>query len=348
MSATAPASHLEREIREQPDAVRAALRSTGAAVDALAARLRERGRLEQVVIAARGTSDNAARYAQYLIGARLGIPVALAAPSLASQYGAPVVSPGARALVVAISQSGRSPDVVSVVESAHAAGVPTAAITNDPASPLAAAADVVLDLAVGVERSVAATKTYTASLAVVARLAAALSGDDAGPARLADIPERIAQVTDAAMARVPALDAHHDATHLVVVGRGYHYATALEIALKVRELTGIVGEGFSPPDLLHGPIAAVAPGTPAVLVAPSGAVRDSVLEAGAALARRGAATIREDDSPTADLPLPAGVPEPLSPLVAVVPGQVLALRWAQLRGAPVDAPPGLTKVTETR
>jgi len=116
----------------------------------------------------------------------------------------------------------------------------------------------------------------------------------------------------------------------------------------VRELTGIIGEGFSPPDLLHGPIAAVARGTPALLVAPSGAVRASVLEAGAALADRGAVTIRLDDAPDADLPLPAGVPEELSPLVAVIPGQVLALRWAQLRGAPIDAPPGLTKVTETR
>ena len=341
-------SHLEREIREQPDAVRAALRSAGPVADALAARLRERGPLEQVVIAARGTSDNAARYAQYLVGARLGLPVALAAPSLASRYGAPVVPRDARALVLAISQSGRSPDVVSVVASARAAGVPTAAITNDPASPLAAAADVVLDLDVGVERSVAATKTYTASLAVVARLVCALGGDGDGLARLADVPASMAEAIHTATARVPALDPHHDATHLVVVGRGYHYATAMEIALKVRELTGIVGEGFSPPDLLHGPIAAVAPGTPALLVAPSGTVRDSVLEAGAALADRGAITIRLDDAPDADLPLPAGVPETLSPLVAVIPGQVLALRWAQLRGAPVDAPPGLTKVTETR
>ena len=340
-------SHLEREIREQPDAVRAALRSAGPAADALAARLRERGPLEQVLIAARGTSDNAARYAQYLVGARLGVPVALAAPSLASQYGAPVVPRGARALVLAISQSGRSPDVVGVVESARAAGVPTAAITNDPASPLAGAADAVLDLAVGVERSVAATKTYTASLAVVARLIGALGGDDR-LARLDGVPERMAQAIDLATAHVPALDAHYGTRHLVVVGRGYHYATAMEIALKVRELTGIIGEGFSPPDLLHGPIAAVARGTPALLVAPSGAVRASVLEAGAALADRGAVTIRLDDAPDADLPLPAGVPEELSPLVAVIPGQVLALRWAQLRGAPIDAPPGLTKVTETR
>jgi glucosamine--fructose-6-phosphate aminotransferase (isomerizing) len=122
----------------------------------------------------------------------------------------------------------------------------------------------------------------------------------------------------------------------------------MEIALKVRELTATVAEGFSPPDLLHGPIAAVAPGTPVLLVAPPGRVRDSVLEAGAVLRERGATTILLDEGAGADLPTPPGVPEWLSPLVAVVPGQVLALRWAVIGGHAVDAPPGLRKVTVTR
>ena len=344
---TGGASHLEREIRDQPRAIAAALDHNAAAIERFAADLRRRGPLDQVVVAARGTSDNAARYAQYLLGARLGVPVALAAPSLTTMYDAPVVPRGARALVVAISQSGRSPDVVGVLGSARAAGVPTLAITNDAGSPLAAAADAVLELAVGPERSVAATKTYTASLALVAALVAALGRDDEAAAALAGAPALVERTVEAAFAAVPVLDEHRHSRHVVTVGRGFNYATALEVALKLRELTGIVAEGFSPPDLLHGPIAAAGPGTPAIVVAPSGRVRDSVLSAAAALAARGAATIAVDDTPGADLPLPSGVPEWLTPLLAVLPGQVLALRWTELGGHPVDAPPGLTKVTET-
>jgi glucosamine--fructose-6-phosphate aminotransferase (isomerizing) len=340
-------SHLEREIREQPGALRGALERTAAAIDGFARDLRARGPLEQVVIAARGTSDNAARYAQYLIGARLGIPVALAAPSLTTMYAAPAVPRGASALVIAISQSGRSPDVVGVLESARAAGVPTLAITNDAASPLAAEADAVLDLGVGIERSVAATKTYTASLAVVAALVARLGEDAAASTALDGAPELVEHAIDAAFDDVSALDDHHVAPHVVVVGRGFNYATALEIALKLRELSGTVAEGFSPPDLLHGPIAAVAAGTPALVVAPPGRVRASVLEAARALRDRGAVCILIDDADDADLRVPPALAEWLSPLVAVIPGQVLALRWAQIGGHAVDAPPGLTKVTET-
>ena len=339
-------SHLEREIREQPAALRTALERTATSIDRFARELRARGPLEQVVVAARGTSDNAARYAQYLIGARLGIPVALAAPSLTTMYDAPAVPRGARALAIAISQSGQSPDVVGVLESARGAGVPTLAITNDAASPLAAAADAVLDLGVGLERSVAATKTYTASLAVVAAFVARLGEDAAASAALDEAPELVERAVALAFDGVPALDAHHVAPHVVVVGRGFNYATALEIPLKLRELTGTVAEGFSPPDLLHGPIAAVSSGTRALVVAPPGRVRASVLEAAGALRDRGATCILVDDSADADLRLPV-VAEWLSPLVAVIPGQVLALRWAQIGGHVVDAPPGLTKVTET-
>jgi glutamine---fructose-6-phosphate transaminase (isomerizing) len=340
-------SHLEREIRQQPAALGAALERNVPAVEEITRELRGRGPLEQVVIAARGTSDNAARYAQYLIGARLGIPVALAAPSLTTMYGAPAVPRGARALVIAISQSGRSPDVVGVLESARAAGVPTLAITNDAGSPLAAAADAVLELGVGIERSVAATKTYAASLAVIAAFVARLGENAAATAALDDAPALVERAIELALEGVPALDPHHRAAHVVVVGRGFNYATALEVALKLRELTGAVAEGFSPPDLLHGPIAAVAAGTPALVVASPGRVRGSVLEAAQALRDRGAACIHIDDTPDADLRLPAGVAEWLSPIVAVIPGQVLALRWAQVGGHVVDAPPGLTKVTAT-
>jgi len=343
---SAPETHLEREIREQPAALARLLNERAEAVAAVASALREQS-LASVLIAARGSSDNAARYAQYLLGERLALPVALAAPSLESVYAAAAVPHHGDGLVIGVSQSGRSPDVVSVLRAARAAGAPTVAITNDADSPLADAAAHVLELGVGVERSVAATKTYTASLAALAMLAVELRDDDSEGATLRQVPELVQRALDDAFARVASLDRHAGASYLIAVGRGYNYATAMEIALKVRELTATVAEGFSGADLMHGPIAAIAPGTPAIVVAAGGRALSSVLETAAALRERGAEQILIGEQPDADLPLPSGIPEWLSPLVAVVPGQVLAWRRAVLRGGSVDQPGGLTKVTET-
>lgn len=343
---SAPVTYLERELREQPAALERLLVERADDVAQVARALRGR-RLGSVLIAARGSSDNAARYAQYLLGERLGLPVALAAPSLESLYGAAAVPHRGDGLVVGISQSGRSPDIVSVLAAAAAAGAPTVAITNDAESPLARTAELVIELGVGPERSVAATKTYTASLAALAALAAELRDDDADRAALRQVPSLVQRTLDDAFARDEALDRHVDAQHVVVVGRGYNYATAMEIALKIRELTATVAEGFSSADLMHGPIAAIAPGTPAIVVAARGKALVSVLETADALRARDAHVIVIGERPGPDLPLPPGVPEWLSPLVAVVPGQVLALRRALLGGRAVDAPPGLTKVTET-
>lgn len=343
---TAPATHLEREIREQAAALERFLAERAPATAAIARALRGR-RLGYVMIAARGSSDNAARYAQYLFGARLALPVALAAPSLETLYCAAAVPHRGEALVIGISQSGRSPDVVGVLAAARVAGAPTVAITNDPDSPLAHAADLLLELGVGPERSVAATKTYTASLAALGALVAELRDDERDREALLRVPSLVRRAVDDAFAAVEALDEHAGAPHLLTLGRGYNYATAMEIALKVRELTANVAEGFSSADLMHGPIAAIAPGTPAVVVAPPGKALGSVLEASAALRDRGAQPLLIAEPPHADLPLPPGVPEWLSPLVAVVPGQALALRHAIVAGHAVDEPIGLTKVTET-
>ena len=200
----------------------------------------------------------------------MGLPVALAAPSLETLYGAAAVPRHGDALVIGISQSGRSPDVVGVVAAARGAGAPTVAITNDGGSALAHAADFVLELDVGRERSVAATKTYTASLAALAALVVELRGDAADRHALRRVPALAQRALDGAFAAVSALDEHVGAPHVITVGRGYNYATAMEIALKIRELTGTVAEGFSSADLMHGPIAAIAPGTPAVILAPCG------------------------------------------------------------------------------
>jgi glucosamine--fructose-6-phosphate aminotransferase (isomerizing) len=346
---SAPDTHLEREIREQPAALERFLVGRASEPAAIARALHGR-ELRYVMIAARGSSDNAARYAQYLSGQRMGLPVALAAPSLETLYGAAAVARHGEALVIGISQSGRSPDIVEVVAAARGAGTPTIAITNDGDSPLAHAADFLLELGVGPERSVAATKTYTASLAALAALVAELRDDEQDRGALRHVPSLLRHALDDAFATVDALDAYADAAHVVTVGRGYNYATAMEIALKVRELTATVAEGFSSADLMHGPIAAIAPGTPAVIVAAPGRALASVLETADALRRRGAHPILIAEAPHADLPLPYPSSVGWSVQAAAVAAMQCAgpvrgrARSAAMTAAAVPAAPASTKV----
>lgn len=347
-------SRLEQETAEQPAVAERLLDRALPRLGELGDVLRSAG-AEQVLVVARGSSDNAARYAQYLWQAAAGVPVTLATPSLTTVYGrAPDLR---RHAVVAVSQSGRSPDVVAVVEQARAAGRPTLAVTNDGGSPLAQAAEHVLDLGAGQERSVAATKTYTASLLAVALLSVALSGG--GPEQVEEllaVPDALAAAVAGTVGVEPAaqLMAAHDRG--VCVGRGLHLATAHETALKLTELTGSLVAPYSPADLMHGPVAAVGPGVPVVLVAPPEQASASVLEILPELLRRRAPVVlvgpQEDPVPQGclRLGLPAGAALPgwLTPLTAVVPGQLLARRTAELRGIDVDRPGDLSKVTLTR
>jgi glucosamine--fructose-6-phosphate aminotransferase (isomerizing) len=335
----------EAEIRAQPDVVARLLEREAVALRALAAELRRR-RPRYAVIAARGSSDNAARYAQHVLGRILRLPVVLATPSLHTLYDAPPRF--IDAIVVGISQSGASPDVVSVVAEGARQGALTGAITNDPTSPLAAAAAHVVDLGAGDERSVAATKTYTASLAAIAALAA--EGDPELTRDVARLPEALAAQLALTGDAAAALRAAADWERLTVVGRGAHYATAFEAALKVRELAGIVAEAYSPADLLHGPIATAGPGQPLLAIAPSGPTEGSMRELIAAARERGAhvAAIGHDPAlgdPFLEL---VEVPEWLGPAVAIVPAQLLAVGLAERRGVDVDAPFGLSKITLTR
>ncbi|HUA10658.1 MAG TPA: SIS domain-containing protein [Solirubrobacteraceae bacterium] len=339
--------YLAEEIAEQP-AVVADLIAGAAEPVANAAAAARAARVSSVLVAARGTSDNVARYAQHIFGRLLRLPVALATPSLTTLYGA---SPRLeRTLVIGISQSGESPDVGAVVADARAQGQPTIAVTNAPRSPLASAAEHVIDIGAGVERSVAATKTYTASLAAVALLAAALADDDALGEDLAAVP--------AAMAEQVARDVAGGARVLdgvdrcVVAGRGPNYATAFEGALKLKELTGVAAEPFSPADLMHGPLAVLEPATPLLAVAVAGPALDSVLAAVRAARERSAPCLVLADVPPAAPPgceeiRLAPVAEWLSPLVAILPLQAIAARLARARGVAADAPFGLTKVTRT-
>jgi glutamine---fructose-6-phosphate transaminase (isomerizing) len=261
------------EIAEQPEVVARLLERERPTLRALAAELRRR-RPRYAVVAARGSSDNAARYAQHVLGRMLRLPVVLATPSLHTLYDAPPRF--LDALVIGISQSGASPDVVSVVAEGARQGAMTVAITNDPSSPLAAAAAHVLDLGAGEERSVAATKTYTASLAAIAALAA--EGDGALSDDVVRLPGLLAAQLALTGGAHAAVEAATDWERLTVVGRGAHYATAFEAALKVRELAGIVAEAYSPADLLHGPIATTGPGQPLLAIAPDGPTEGSMRE----------------------------------------------------------------------
>lgn len=349
-------SLLDTELDEQPSAVARLLDRLPDDV----ARLREiAGTSTGVTLVARGSSDNAARYGQYLIPIRSGTPVTLATPSLSTVYDRTPTMTGQ--LVVAVSQSGRSTDLVSVLAAARGQGRPTVAITNDPSSPLADEADHVLVLDSGPERSVAATKTYTSSLVAVAALAVALGApdeDDAAWAELRQLPELLAATL--ADAREPARETArtlHPATRAVAVGRGLNLSTAHETALKITELTGTQVVPYSPADLLHGPVGAVGPEVPLLLIAPDEAASTSVLELVPGLAARGAAVhllaAAANDASLPDgvatvVPIPAGVPPWLSPVVGVVPGQLVARALAVARGVDIDHPGGLSKITVTR
>jgi glucosamine--fructose-6-phosphate aminotransferase (isomerizing) len=344
-------SWLEAELREQPDALARLLERQEAAARAAAAAFRRRD-VRYILIASRGSSSNVARYAQYLLGRAHRVPVMFATPSLYTIYGQPPRLDGA--MVVGISQSGASPDVVAVLAEARDQGRPTLAITNDTASPLARTAESVLALEAGREQAVAATKTYLNSLGVVALLFTAIGDDAVARKELAAMPAALAAQIELSVTDPPPLDEYRDAIGATVVARGVNYGTGYEIALKIRELTGLVTEAFSPADLMHGPIAAVQEGWPVVVVAPSGPARPSVEEIVAPLRARGARLIAVSDvravlrRAQTRLPLVRGVPEWLSPLTAVVPGQVTAMRLTELRGLDLDRPRGLRKVTLTR
>jgi len=344
------------EILEQPAVVGHLLGSARAALDGLLARL-DRKRPEYVVIAGRGTSDHAAVYAQYVLGVRNRLSVALAAPSILSLYGvAPDVS---RALVIGISQSGASPDIVAVVQAARSQGAPTLAITNTPASPLAEAAEHLVDLGAGTERSIAATKSYTAELVAVAMLSAVLLDRDGRQDAFAELdvlPEAMTRVLDTEPDVQRIARAAAGMERCIVLGRGFEYATAREWALKLKELSGVLADPYSTADFEHGPKALVEPGFPVLAVAPAGVAGSADLrgllvrlrtEHGARI------TVLSDDTATRALAdeavaLPEDLPEWLAPIVSIVPAQLHAYHQTIANGRDPESPQHLSKVTLTR
>ncbi|HEX8992377.1 MAG TPA: SIS domain-containing protein [Anaerolineales bacterium] len=343
---------LHSEILEQPDSLERLLQSQRTTAERIADVVRTRN-ISYVFLTARGTSDNAGRYANYLLGSMNSLPLALATPSLFTYYLHP---PRLRdALVIGISQSGQSPDIVSVVEEGKRQGCMTLALTNVPGSPLAAAADFVLDIQAGTERAVAATKTYTAELMAIAMLSAALNPDGVTWDALAQVPRWVRRAIQHDQAMAEAAQRYKYANRCVVLGRGYNYATAFEWALKLKELTYMEAEPYSPADFQHGPIAIVERGFPVMAMVAAGPVAASLASLLKQLKDELHAellVISNDPEALAlsypGFALPAEIPEALTPLVGIVPAQLMAYHLTQVKGYDPETPRTIHKVTETR
>ncbi|MFO7252509.1 MAG: SIS domain-containing protein [Actinomycetes bacterium] len=339
---------MRREIAEQPEALRATLRALLPRRDEVRA-LGSAAR--QVLFIARGTSDNAAVYGRYLLEAYAGRPAALAAPSVATVYRRRMDLGGV--LAVALSQSGRTEEIVETLAWAKDCGARTVAITNGgPESPLAQAADLALCTEAGEEKAVPATKTYTTQLAALAVLALAL-GAEADPADLERTPDAVAALLDDPGDLDAVVDGLAGVQGAVVSGRGMAFSTALELALKLKEACYLHAMGLSYADLLHGPIAVVDAGTPAILVAAGSgptlpgtvALAERVRSAGAAAygvggdAALAAACTARLNGPD--------LPEWVAPIGLIVPGQLVTEALARRLGIDPDSPRGLRKVTQT-
>lgn len=302
--------------------------------------------LAGVSFVARGSSDHAAVYGRYLAEMVSGRPAALIAPSLQTLYDAEVDYRGW--LVVALSQSGATPEIGTVTRRLQEAGARTVAIVNDEASPLAESAQLVIGLGAGEERAVPATKTVTSELLAVAAIAGALGNVPFDRSALDALPAAVAAVIAQPDPSRVLAQRWHEAERTFIAARGLMLAAALETALKVKETTGVLAEGMSAADLRHGPIAAMGPGIPLLTLDGGGPGSDDIHELARIAAERGADVARCAPDGSADLPLPAGLPEALMVVTATVRGQQLALELAESRGVNADAPAGLSKVTVTQ
>ena len=332
------------EMAEQPGVLAGVLRRAEADAEAIRAVLPHP--LAGTMFLARGSSDNAAVFGRYLVELRSGRPAGLMAPSLYTRYHAEVDWSGY--LGVALSQSGATPEIVRTCADLRAAGARVIGLTNLPGSPLAQVVDCELLAGAGPERAVPATKTVTAQLALLVTVASALAAarPQIGPAtpatgdgKLAGLCAAVSSVLDDPGPPQRLAAQWQGLDRLIVAGRGLAYAAALETALKIKETTGILAEGISTADLLHGPIATVYAGAPVLLIEGGGPADTDLADLRNLLTARGAEQ--------AGLPIPQGLPETAQVITAVVRGQQLARELALARGADPDAPAHLSKVTAT-
>jgi len=340
------------DIAEQPEVYARLLEAEHAdAIAAVAATIAAK-RPRHVVFTARGTSDHAALYAAYLTEIRLGIPAGLASPSAVTVYGArPDLSD---ALVIGVSQSGGSTDLLEVMRAARASGAQTLAVTNDPSSPLAQAAELHIDVAAGHERAVAATKTYTAELlALLMFIEGVRAGDGVLPADERAALEALPKLAAGLVSDETPIDLagrYRFAARAVTTGRGYAYPTARETALKMMETSYLPALAFSGADLLHGPLAMTDPTVPVLAIVGDGPAGASMREVVTRLGSRRADVVvvgpSDVEGATARIETPS-IDERYAPLLDILPLQRLALALALGRGENPDAPRGLSKVTVT-
>lgn len=335
------------EVHEQPAVWAQVLAHATGEIAAVAAAVRAR-RPRFVLLVARGTSDHAAVYAKYLVELLLGLPAGLASPSSMTVYGS---RPDLRdVLLIGISQSGGSTDLVTSMAVGRAQGALTLAVTNNPGSALDEAAELSLSVHAGTERAVAATKSYTAQLLTLFLLVDRLRGGDGAQAQA--LPALGQQVLEAEPQVRELAARYRFAQRLVVTARGVSYPTAREAALKLMETSYVAAQAFSGADLLHGPMAMIDSQVPVLVVLADGAggqalagVLPRLREVGADVLCVG--TPQAVAAATVGVALPTGVPELLSPLIEIIPFQLLALHLAVARGVDPDAPRGLLKVTRT-
>jgi glucosamine--fructose-6-phosphate aminotransferase (isomerizing) len=297
-----------------------------------------------VITCARGSSDHAATYAKYLIETRARILTASAAPSISSLYG--IRQDLRQCLFIAISQSGRSPDLLAAVAHARTSGATILALCNDPTAPLAAAADHLIELHAGPELSVAATKSYLATLAALAGLVAAWTGDATLQAELQELPEKMAACWQLSWsAAIPLLKR---TGHLYVIGRGLGLAAAQEVALKCKETCGLHAEAFSSAELRHGPFTLLGPQFPALLLAQGDATDEGLTTLARELAVRSVPVLLAGARVSGAVSLPTLAISPaLAPILLVQSAYGLINELALVRGFDPDHPANLRKITET-
>ncbi len=347
MSAPHPGRNMAAEIAEQPGIFNDLLANRAAIADVAAHIGRRKPRF--ALLAARGSSDHAALYAKYLIEVLLQLPTGLVSPSATTLYDArPDLTD---VLLVSISQSGSSPDLLEVTESGREHGAITVAVTNTTDSPLDSAAEMSVDIRAGHEHAVAATKSYSATLLALYLLFDAVRGGSGAHAET--IPELAREALESSRTEVDqAVRRYRDVDRIVTTGRGYSSATAAEAALKLAETSYLPARAYSGADLLHGPVAAVDAETAVLGMCSTGKGAEAMRDVLDAVHRRGAdictiGSAAREMTAMQRIILPSCAEE-LAPLLEVLPVQQLALGLALARGGDPDNPRGLNKVTRTR
>nr|WSZ98407.1 SIS domain-containing protein [Streptomyces sp. NBC_00857] len=344
-----PGGILSAEVAEQPAVLRRVLREGAPRIRETAAAIAAK-KPRFVLLTARGTSDNAALYAKYLLEIKRGLPCGLTSMSTTTAYGAkPDLTD---VLVVGVSQWGGSPDLVTSTWAARDAGATTLAVTNDPDSALAAVAEFHIDILAGRERALPATKSYTASLLSLYLFVEGLGGGDGAAAGvLPDLADQILARRDEARTLAAR---YRFADRMVVISRGYGYPTARETALKLQETSYIPALSYSGADLLHGPLAMIDPLSPVIVIVPDGKGGEALQPVLGRLRGRGADLFvvgarSEVEKASAGFVLPTDeVPEELQPILEILPLHLLAREIGVARGQDPDVPRTMAKTPESR